>query len=67
LPIELAFELADCPFLGLEFPFKLCDFFLLRFHEGVHATGLGVSCVVRTFPWHLDGFGSGWKGKEYEG
>jgi len=46
LPIELAFELIDGPFLGLELPFKVVDFLLLRFHEGVYTTGLCVACVV---------------------
>jgi hypothetical protein len=46
LPVELIFQLTYGTLLGLELSFELCNLLLLRFHEGVHATGLRIACVV---------------------
>lgn len=67
LPIELILELTHDTLLRLKLSFELRNLLLLRFYKSVHATGLRVACVVRTFPWYLDGFRYGRKGEEDAG
>ncbi|HSN04678.1 MAG TPA: hypothetical protein VLS44_06810 [Nitrospira sp.] len=50
LAVGLLFELLNLTFLKLKLLFKFCDLFPLEFDEGIHAAGLSIAAICRTFP-----------------